>query len=131
MKHFVSRKALDIDGLGEKQIDSFFEKGIVKEPADVITLEARQEGGEIDLYTYKLNKDGEPALKDGARQPTNVKSVENLFASVAARRSPPLDRLINALGIRHVGETNARLFASHYGSFRRLSASKYRGLRQK
>ncbi|MEO0321184.1 MAG: helix-hairpin-helix domain-containing protein [Pseudomonadota bacterium] len=62
-------------------------------------------------------KDGEPQLKDGERQPTNLKSINNLFTAIDARRTPPLDRLINALGIRHIGETNARLFAQHYCTF--------------
>ncbi len=117
LKHFVSRAAFDIDGLGSKQIEAFFEQGIVREPADIFTLEARQEQGAIDLYTYKLKKDGEPALKNGERQPTNTKSVQNLFHSISERRSISLNRFINALGIRHIGETNARLFASAYGSF--------------
>ncbi len=123
MKHFISRKALDIDGLGEKQIESFFEQGIVGQPADIFTLKARQEAGEIDLYAYKLDKDGARVLKDGAPQPTNAKSIDNLFAAIDARRAPPLDRLINALGIRHVGETNARLFAVHYGGFDAFQAA--------
>ncbi|MEO0611830.1 MAG: NAD-dependent DNA ligase LigA [Pseudomonadota bacterium] len=116
LKHFVSRKALDIDGLGTKQIDDFFNRDIIGEPGDIFTLKTRQAAGEIDLYTYKM-KDGEPQLKDGERQPTNLKSINNLFTAIDARRTPPLDRLINALGIRHIGETNARLFAQHYCTF--------------
>ncbi|MEM1193593.1 MAG: NAD-dependent DNA ligase LigA [Pseudomonadota bacterium] len=116
LKHFVSRKALDIDGLGTKQIDDFFNRDIIREPGDIFTLKTRQAAGEIDLYTYKM-KDGEPQLKDGERQPTNLKSINNLFTAIDARRTPPLDRLINALGIRHIGETNARLFAQHYCTF--------------
>ena len=117
LKHFVSRPAFDIDGLGTKQIESFFEQGLVKEPADIFTLAKRQETGEIDLYSYKLNKDGERILKDSKPQPTNKKSVQNLFDGIDARRSISLNRFINALGMRHIGETNARLFASAYGSF--------------
>ncbi|MEO1425905.1 MAG: NAD-dependent DNA ligase LigA, partial [Pseudomonadota bacterium] len=116
LKHFISRKALDIDGLGTKQIDDFFNRDIIREPGDIFTLKTRQAAGEIDLYTYKM-KDGEPQLKDGERQPTNLKSINNLFTAIDARRTPPLDRLINALGIRHIGETNARLFAQHYCTF--------------
>ncbi len=110
LRHFVSRKALDIDGLGSKQIEAFFEQEIVREPADIFTLKPRQEAGDIDLYTYKEKK-------DGSKTPTNTKSIENLFYAIDDRRAPPLDRFINALGVRHIGETNARLFASHYGSF--------------
>ncbi len=110
LRHFVSRDALDIEGLGEKQIEAFFAEGVVKEPADLFTLEARQKAGAVDLFTYK-------ARKDGTKTPTNQKSVENLFAAINARRAPALDRFINALGMRHIGETNARLFARHYHTF--------------
>ena len=111
LRHFVSRGAMDIEGLGERQIEDFFERRIIAQPADIFTLEARQQTGEVDLYTYKEKK-------DGTKTPTNVKSVENLFAAINDRRAPPLDRFINALGIRHIGETNARLFARHYGNFK-------------
>ena len=117
LKHFVSHGGLDIDGLGQKQIEAFFEDGIIRQPSDIFTLEKRQAAKEIDLYTYKLKKDGTPALKDGEPQPTNKKSIDNLFAAINARRAPPLERFINALGVRRVGETNARLFATHYGAF--------------
>lgn len=117
MKHFVSRGGFDIDGLGTKQIESFFEQGLIKQPADIFTLKQRQEAGEIDLYTYKLDKKGAPVLKGGKRQPTNEKSIHNLFDAIEARRSVSLNRFINALGMRHIGETNARLFASAYGRF--------------
>ncbi len=110
LRHFVSRDALDIEGLGEKQIEAFFAEGIIREPADIFTLQGRQAKGAIDLFTYKEKK-------DGTRTPTNRKSVDNLFAAIDARRTPALDRFINALGMRHIGETNARLFARHYHSF--------------
>ncbi|MEO1135853.1 MAG: NAD-dependent DNA ligase LigA, partial [Pseudomonadota bacterium] len=111
LKHFVSRQAFDIEGLGEKQIAAFFEQRIIKEPADIFTLRRRQDGGEIDLYAYR-------ELKSGERRPTNTKSVHNLFDAIDERRSISTARFINALGIRHVGETNARLFAVHYGDFK-------------
>lgn len=116
LRHFVARDALDIEGLGEKQIEAFFAEGIVKEPADIFTLEARQRAGKIDLFTYKEKK-------DGSKTPTNQKSIENLFAAINARRAPALDRFINALGMRHIGETNARLFARHYHSFEAFMAA--------
>ena len=117
LKHFVSRGALDIEGLGQKQIEEFFHAGIVSTPAEIFTLQARQEAGDVDLYTYKRNAAGEIALKNGVPQATNQKSVDNLFAMINARREPALDRLINALGIRHVGEKNARLYAQNYATF--------------
>lgn len=119
LKHFVSRQAFDIEGLGEKQIAGFFEEGIIKEPADIFTLRQRQEAGEIDLYRYDVDADGERRRsKHGEEKPpTNLKSVQNLFDAIDERRAISSARLINALGIRHVGETNARLFATHYGGF--------------
>ncbi len=110
LRHFVSRNAMDIEGLGEKQIETLFADRTIAQPADIFTLEARQKKGEIDLYAYKEKK-------DGSKTPTNTKSIENLFSAINERRSPALERFINALGMRHIGETNARLFAMHYGTF--------------
>ena len=98
--HFVSRKAFDIDGLGEKQIIAFLDEGIVKEPADIFTLEERND-------TIKL----EEWERFGA------KKVENLFAAIRSRKDIPLGRFVNALGVRHVGETTAQLLATSYGSW--------------
>jgi len=119
LKHFVSRAAFDIEGLGEKQIEAFFEEGIVKEPADIFTLRARQEKGKIDLYRYDLDENGERKRDKNGKEkpPTNKKSVENLFDAIDARRKISLTRFIYALGIRHIGEVNARLFAQAYGTF--------------
>jgi DNA ligase (NAD+) len=119
LKHFVSRGAFDIEGLGEKQIEAFFEEGIVKSPADIFTLKKRQKSGKIDLYRYELDEDGARKLDKSGKEkpPTNKKSIENLFEAIDARRKIALPRFINALGIRHVGGTNARLFARAYGSF--------------
>jgi DNA ligase (NAD+) len=98
--HFVSRQAFDIDGLGEKQIIAFLDAGIVDGPADIFTLEERND--ELKLEDW---------------EGFGAKSVDNLFASIRARRSVPLARFINALGVRHVGETTARLLATTYGSW--------------
>jgi DNA ligase (NAD+) len=106
LKHFVSRTAFDIEGLGAKQVEAFNADGLIAEPADIFTLEARQQLGEIDLYR-----------RDDKDRPTNEKSVENLFRAIAERRSVALARFIFALGIRHVGETTARMFARHYLSW--------------
>jgi DNA ligase (NAD+) len=100
LRHFVSRRAFDIEGLGEKQIELFFERGWVKEPADIFTLEARNR--EIKLE----EEEGFGEL-----------SVRNLFGAIAARREIALERFIYALGIRHVGETTARALARGYGSW--------------
>ena len=125
LKHFVSRQAFDIEGLGEKQIASFHEQGVIKEPADIFTLRKRQEAGKIDLYRYDLDDKGERKKDKTGKEkpPTNQKSVQNLFDGIDERRSISSARFINALGIRHVGETNARLFASHYGDFQSFYAA--------
>ncbi|OQW60486.1 MAG: DNA ligase (NAD(+)) LigA [Proteobacteria bacterium SG_bin9] len=99
LKHFVSRLAFDIDGLGDKQIQEFYEAGIVMSPVDIFTLEKR-------------DKRASQKLTD--REGYGETSVRNLFASIDARRKIALHRLIFALGIRHVGEGNAKLLARHY-----------------
>ena len=106
LKHFVSRRAFDIEGLGEKQIALFFERGWIKEPADIFTIEARDR--EIRLE----EQEGFGEL-----------SVRNLFASISARRRISLERFIYALGMRHVGETTARALARGYGSWNALHDS--------
>ncbi|MGH6835568.1 MAG: NAD-dependent DNA ligase LigA [Methylocella sp.] len=108
LKHFVSRNAFDIEGFGEKQIEQFFRDGLIKTPADIFTLEARDVRG--------LKK-----LKD--REGFGETSVRNLFEAIEARRTLPLNRFIFALGIRHVGETNARRLARYFGSFETLRAA--------
>src|ERR1700691_1776278 len=99
LKHFVSRRAFDIDGLGDKQIDLFFEKEWLREPADIFTLEKKHRKELLDEEGY-----GEV-------------SVRNLFGAIAARREISLERFIYALGIRHVGETTAVALARGYGSW--------------
>lgn len=106
LKHFVSRAAFDIEGLGAKQVAAFYDAGLIAEPADIFTLEARQEAGEIDLFR-----------RDTKGRPTNAKSVRNLFSAIAESRVIDLARVIFALGIRHVGEESARLLARHYVSW--------------
>jgi DNA ligase (NAD+) len=101
--HFVSRTAFDIDGLGEKQIIAFMDAGIVKEPADIFELEENNEKNKLEEW-----------------EGFGKKSVDNLFAAIRARRSLPLSRFINALGVRHVGETTAQLLATSYGSWSEL-----------
>jgi DNA ligase (NAD+) len=101
LKLFASRRAFDIDGLGEKQIEFFFEQGWVKEPAEIFTLPKRNR--EIRLEQHEGY--GET-------------SVRNLFNAIESRREIALDRFIYALGIRHVGETTALALARGYGSWK-------------
>ena len=96
--HFVSRRSFDIEGLGEKTIQEFFDLGWLREPADVFHLKQHREA--------LLQREG-----------WKLRSVENLFRAIDTRRRIELARLIFGLGIRRVGETNARLLARHYGSF--------------
>ena len=103
LSHFVSRNAFDIDGLGEKQVAAFLDWGLVKNPADLFTLERRD--------------DAEPLAKLKNRDGWGDKSVTKLFAGINQRRSISLDRFIYGLGIRHIGETTARLLTRSYGSF--------------
>jgi DNA ligase (NAD+) len=101
LKHFVSRNAFDIEGLGEKQVQEFFQDSLIRSPADIFTLQ---------------NRDARSANKLAEREGYGETSVRNLFTAIDARRSIELHRLIYALGIRHVGEGNAKLLARHYGT---------------
>ncbi|RYH02857.1 NAD-dependent DNA ligase LigA [Salipiger sp. IMCC34102] len=110
LRHFVSRAAFDIEGLGAKQVEYFFDDTAlpVREPADIFTLEARN----ADSLAKLENRDGFGAT-----------SVRNLFAAIDARRTIPLDRLLFALGIRHVGEVAARDIARHFHGWDALTAA--------
>ncbi|MPZ36718.1 MAG: NAD-dependent DNA ligase LigA [Rhizobiales bacterium] len=108
LRHFVSRTAFDIEGLGEKQVQAFFADGLIMEPADIFTLRAR---------------DARAAKKLADREGYGAVSVRNLFDAIDARRKISLNRLIYALGIRHIGETNARLLARHFGTIEALRAA--------
>jgi DNA ligase (NAD+) len=110
LKHFVSRNAFDIEGLGEKQIELFYDEGRIMQPADIFTLAAR----EAHL----------PAAKRLAeKKGYGAKSIDNLFKAIEARRRVPLDRLIYALGIRHIGETTARDLAKALGTLQAFQAA--------
>jgi DNA ligase (NAD+) len=103
LRHFVSRDAFDIEGLGEKQIAAFWQDGIVRQPADIFGLK--------DLVL-------DPPLKD--REGWGDLSVSNLFKAIEARRTIELDRFVYALGIPHVGQTTGRLLAKTYETPDRL-----------
>lgn len=102
LKHFVSRNALDIDGLGDKQVEVFYEEGRIANAADIFTLEAR------DARAMKKLKDA-----DG----WGATSVANLWSAIDDRREVAFSRFLFALGARHIGETTARTLARHYTSF--------------
>ena len=97
LKHFVSRNAFDIDGLGERHIIAFRKDGLLRGPADIFRLRDKAE-----------------AIRE--REGWGEKSVANLLAAIETRRTIALDRFIYALGIRQVGEATAKLLARHYRS---------------
>ena len=99
-KHFVSRRAFDIDGMGAKQIEVFYEKDLVNEPADIFNLEVRN--ADIKLETW---------------EGWGETSAANLFSAINERRTIAFDRFLYALGIRHIGQGNANLIAKHYLSW--------------
>ncbi|HRK19698.1 MAG TPA: NAD-dependent DNA ligase LigA [Hyphomicrobiaceae bacterium] len=101
LKHFVSRLAFDIEGLGDERIELFYDEGRIMRPADIFTLEARDARHSSPLRT-----------KEGFGQ----KSVDNLFAAINARREIALERFLFALGIRHIGEQTAKDLARAFGS---------------
>ncbi|WP_298917583.1 NAD-dependent DNA ligase LigA [uncultured Algimonas sp.] len=104
--YFVSRPAFDIDGLGERQIEQFFERGEVTEPSHIFTLHDRNDDLELE-----------------SREGFGEKSTQALFAAIEARRRVGLARFLRSLGVRHVGQGNANLLARHYGSWTALQTS--------
>ena len=107
LKHFVSRNAFDIEGLSEKLIELFFTEGLIRTPADIFTLHARDGQGRAPLREW---------------EGFGETSARNLFNAIEARRRIPVNRFLFALGIRHVGETNARRLARHFGDWASLRA---------
>jgi DNA ligase (NAD+) len=102
LKHFVSRAALDIDGLGEKTIEEFFALGWLHSPADIFRL--------------KTHRD-ELLMREGWKE----KSVDNLFASIEARRTPDPARFLFGLGVRHIGAVTARDLVKAFGTVERVA----------
>jgi DNA ligase (NAD+) len=151
LRHFVSRPAFDIEGLGEKQVEEFYLLCWIREPADIFTLRARDAAGRKALLDWRealaalhdedrrhemrrrlaehlrLEHPSDEAITEAfeARSRTPLagqygwgeRSASRLFAAIEARRRIPLDRLIFALGIRHVGEVAAATLARHYNSW--------------
>lgn len=114
LKHFVSRRAYDIDGLGQKQIDDYWALALIRSPQDIFTLKQRYSDNPPDIWRYGSgSKDKIGTLKD---------SAVKLFAAIDAARIIDLDRFIFALGIRHIGEISARLLARHFGSIENLQS---------
>ncbi len=108
LKHFVSRLAFDIEGLGSKIIEQFWEEDLVRSPADIFTLEER-------------NKTSLTPIR--AKEGWGDLSEKNLFAAINSRRTVPFNRFIYALGIRQVGEATAKKLASVYGTLENLKSA--------
>ncbi|TCZ63174.1 NAD-dependent DNA ligase LigA [Roseicella aquatilis] len=105
LKHFVARNALDIEGLGEENIQKLHDEGLVRSPADIFRLAA---------HADRMRRWEGWGAK--SKKPEEARKVPNLLAAIEARRTPPFERFIFALGIRRIGEVNAKLLARHYHS---------------
>lgn len=108
LKHFVSKNAFDIAGLGEKQIEYFYEQKLIHEPADIFTLELKNQTLEKPLQKHE----GFGEL-----------SISNLFYAINNKKEIELNRFIYALGIRHIGQENAKLLAKNYITFENFKSS--------
>ncbi|MDE2183635.1 MAG: NAD-dependent DNA ligase LigA [Alphaproteobacteria bacterium] len=105
LRHFVSRDAFDIEGLGEKNIQAFYDDGLIREPVDIFLLEKKHARTILE------------------REGWGEQSAKKLFDAIDRRREIPLDRFINALGIRHVGETTAKLIARNFHTLDAFAAA--------
>ncbi|MES0096123.1 NAD-dependent DNA ligase LigA [Mesorhizobium sp. M0019] len=127
LRHFVSRGAMDIEGLGAENIDLFFNAGLVKTAADIFTLRDRRPAVTKALAERREEQARQREAASGKTR-KNVRSVEErnydgldkLFAAIDARREPELDRFIFALGIRHIGETTAAVLARTFSTIEEL-----------
>ena len=111
IRHFVSRKAMDIEGLGERWVESLLEKGLVNNVADIYQLHEHTD------VLLSLEKMGE-------------KSMQNLLAAIEASKETTLSRFIYALGIRGVGETTARMLADHFQNLAAIKAADLENLKK-
>ncbi len=134
LRHFVSRNAFDIEGMGDENIKLFFDGGLVRSPADIFRLRERED--EVKALVAKRREQQAEARRaaksdeDSAankrpsakKTPPEFRDVANLLAAIDARREIALDRFIFALGVRHIGETTARLLARSYHTLDRFVA---------
>lgn len=131
LKHFVSKKAFDIDGLGEKQIEKFYEEGRIRDFIDIFKLQEREEiiekeynPNSLDLFNFNkdLHSSAEIDMTNYPKLPIRYsdgwgdKSTNNLFKSIQKAKDVTLDRFLFSLGIRYLGEVNARTLANYYGN---------------
>ncbi|PSJ64956.1 NAD-dependent DNA ligase LigA [Kumtagia ephedrae] len=123
LRHFVSRGAMDIEGLGTENIDLFFNNGLVKTAADIFTLKDRRSDVQRALAERREEQARQREAASGktrknarGAEERNFEGLEKLFGAIDARREPELDRFIFALGIRHIGETTAALLAKTFST---------------
>jgi DNA ligase (NAD+) len=123
LKHFVARDAMDIEGLGAENIETFFHAGLIATAADIFTLHRRRAEVQAALHARREQQarlreaqTGKARKKVLSAEERTYEGLDKLFASIDARRAPELDRFIFALGIRHVGETTAALLAKTFST---------------
>jgi DNA ligase (NAD+) len=123
LRHFVSRNAFDIEGFGDTYIQVLFEEGLVRQPADLFTLDFRavkaaieKRRAQVSAARAEASGSAKPAKEKSAKKKGDEedKAIKNLLGAIEARRSVTLDRFIFALGIRHIGETTAKALAKHF-----------------
>jgi DNA ligase (NAD+) len=117
LKHFVSRNAFDIEGMGEKNIEMFYNEGLVKAPTDIFKLEEKLTKRDLDFNST------ETVFPLEGREGWGVKSANNLFSAIRDRKKISLDRFLYALGIKYVGERTAKIIARNYLSFKAFMQS--------
>ena len=112
LKHFVSKEGFDIDGLGDKQINDYFDMGIIKDPTDIFSLE----------QTYRKNPPQIWVYSSGSKSKINTikDSAIKLFKAINDKKNINFDRFIYSLGIRHLGSSTASLLASHFITFNNM-----------
>ncbi|MGE0503003.1 MAG: NAD-dependent DNA ligase LigA [Rhizobiaceae bacterium] len=127
IRHFVSRNAFDIEGFGEKYAQLLFDNGLVKTPADIFRLKDRVEALKAAVLRQREAQAQEREAKSGSKRKASLsedkrtfKEVDNLLAAIEDRRRIDVTRFVYALGIRHIGETNAKRLARHFLSFEAL-----------
>jgi DNA ligase (NAD+) len=124
LRHFVGRDTFDIEGLGAKQIEMFYAEGLLRYPSDIFRLSTRRAEVERAIAAQREaqarereEKSGQKRKKSRSEGERAFKNVDNLLVAIDAKREIELNRFIHALGIRHIGETNARLLARHFRTF--------------
>ncbi|WP_182087150.1 NAD-dependent DNA ligase LigA [Aureimonas sp. ME7] len=125
LKHFVSRNAFDIEGLGETFVEELYDAGLVRQPADLFAMpydrlreviEARRRA----LSDARRQAEGKTEPAKPAKRNETTKAIDNLLAAIETRRTVALDRFIFALGIPEIGESSAKALARHFGDIRAL-----------